>query len=219
MEWLYGIDSAAHLGALEVNGKTIAVLGCGFNNIFPKENIKLFHEIIEKDGLIISEYPPEIKVSSKNFLERNRIISGLSIGVLVVEAAYRSGTSVTCKHAKEQNKKIFCIPHDLNNKHGVGTNILIKNGAYLVTSVKDIIDKYDYINYKEDMINELKIDKKEIDKKYLEIYNLLNGPPLNISQICNKLNKPANEVNNALIMLELDGIIMKTKYGYQVKGD
>lgn len=212
-----GIDTAAHIGTLEENGKTIAVLGCGFENIFPKENIKLFHEIIESGGLVISEYPPETQPNSKKFLERNRIVSGLAIGVLVIEAAHRSGTSVTCKFAREQNKEIFCIPHSLEDIHGTGTNRLIKNGAHLVTSAKDIVDFFDFLNYKE-LEDEEKIFSIpiEINEKYLDVYNVLIGPPLNVEQICNKLNKSASDVNNALLMLELDGIVVKTKYGYQV---
>ena len=218
MAWLYGIDTAAHMGALEETGKTIAVLGCGFNNIFPKENIKLFNNIIKSGGLVISEYSPECDADSKRFLARNRIVSGLSIGVLVIEAAHRSGTSVTCKFAKEQGKQVFCIPHNLENKHGIGTNRLIRNGATLVTSAKDIIESYDFLNYKD--TEKLELDLKsipiEVDKKYIDVYNALSGPPLNVTQICNKLNKPANDVNTALFMLELDGLICKTKYGYQI---
>lgn len=216
MVWLFGIDTAAHVGALEASGKTIAVLGCGFNNIFPKENIKLFHEIIANGGLVISEYSPDTIADSKKFLERNRIVSALSIGILVIEASHRSGTSVTCKFAKEQGKKIFCIPHELNNKHGTGTNRLIKDGAQLVMCVEDIISSFNFLKYKT-----IKKDKKQtipihIKPEYMDIYNILIGPPKNISQICNKLNKPVEEINNALLMLELDGIIVKTKYGYQV---
>ena len=212
-----GIDTAAHIGALEVSGSTIAVLGSGFNNIFPKENIKLFDEIIKKGGLVVSEYAPSIEPNSKNFLERNRIISGLSDGILVIEAAYRSGTSVTCKIGKEQNKEIFCVPHDLKNRYGVGTNKLIKNGAHLITSVKDILSYFNIANYN-DLDNEEKISNQIIiDDKFLDVYNLLIGPPLNINQICNKLCKNSNEVNNALLMLELDGLIIKTKHGYQAK--
>lgn len=215
MVWLFGIDSAAHIGALENNGKTIAILGSGFNNIFPKENIKLFHEIINNGGLVISEYPPDTKADSKRFLERNRLVSGISIGVLVIEALYRSGTSVTCKFAREQGKKIFCIPHNLENKYGIGTNKLLKNGAHLVTSAKDIISEYDFLNYKEQ--EKIKNEKHhyKINVEYKDVYDILNGPPLNIEQICNKAKKPISQINNTLLMLELEGAIIKTQYGYQ----
>ena len=105
-----GIDSFAHKGCLEKNGKTIAVLGCGFNRLFPKENRGLFNKIIENGGAIISEYLPSAEPSSDKFRKRNRIVSGLSIAVLVIEAAYRSGTSVTARIALSQGKKVFCIP-------------------------------------------------------------------------------------------------------------
>ena len=107
MVWHYGIDTIAHRTALEENGKTIAVLGNGFNHIFPIENKKLYQEIIKNSGLIISEYSLEEKATSKKFLERNRIVSGIALGVLVIESAYRSGTSVTAKLAKQQEKKVF----------------------------------------------------------------------------------------------------------------
>ena len=91
-------------------------MGCGFNKIFPEENIGLYNKIIENTGLVISEYCPDEEACSKNFLASNRIVSGLSIGLLVVEAASRSGTSVTAKLAKEQGKKVFCIPHNIGDK-------------------------------------------------------------------------------------------------------
>lgn len=123
-------------------GKTIAVLGNGFNNIFPKENIGLYNTILENDGLIISEYPPGVKHKSAFFLERNRIISGLSLGILVVEASYRSGTSVTAKLAKKQNRKVFALPHEIYDSHGVGTNKLIREGAILVTCIDNILSEF-----------------------------------------------------------------------------
>ena len=136
-----GIDTVAHLYSYKEKGKTIAVLPNGFNHIFPKENIDLYEKILDNDGLIISEYPPDIKAKSKFFLERNRIVSGLSLGVLVVEAAHRSGTSVTAKLAQTQGRKVFALPHEIWDSHGVGTNRLIKTGATLVTCVEDILDE------------------------------------------------------------------------------
>lgn len=146
MVWLNGIDTSAHLGSYMGKGKTIAVLGNGFNNIFPKENIRLYNKILENDGLIISEYPPDIKHKSSFFLERNRIISGLSLGILVVEAAYRSGTSVTAKLAIQQNRKVFALPHEIDDLHGVGTNRMIREGAILVTCVSDILYEFEELN-------------------------------------------------------------------------
>ena len=166
-----GIDSAAHRGTLKAKGKTIAVLGSGFNNIFPKENINLYNEIIKNDGLVITEYEPNIEPSSNRFLERNRIVSGLSIGILVVEAAHRSGTSVTARLATEQEKKIFVLPHEIGDIHGVGTNRLIRNGAILVTSAREIIEEFECLEYKELKINKTNFVKKTKRKNSREKMN------------------------------------------------
>ena len=136
-----GIDTFAHLYSYKEKGKTIAVLANGFYHIFPKENVGLYEKILENDGLVISEYSPNIHARTEFFLERNRIISGLSLGVLVVESGYRSGTSVTARLAKVQNKKIFALPHEIWDSHGVGTNKLIRNGATLVTCIEDIFQE------------------------------------------------------------------------------
>lgn len=138
-----GIDTFAHLGSYNQKGKTISVLGCGFNHIFPKENINLYKQILDSDGLIISEYPPDTKHQSKYFLQRNRIVSGLSLGVLVIEATSRSGTSVTARLANLQERKVFAIPHEIWNSHGIGTNRLIKNGAITVTETDDILLEFE----------------------------------------------------------------------------
>lgn len=108
-----GADGVAHKETLDNNGKTIAVLGSGFNHIFPKENIDLYNKIIDNDGLVITEYEDNIEPLSKNFPERNRIVSGLSKGVLVIEAKYRSGTSITVNYAKMQGKKVFALPRKI----------------------------------------------------------------------------------------------------------
>ena len=209
-----GIDTAAHIGALKQNGKTIAVLGNGLNYIFPQKNKKLYNEILENDGLIISEYPPETEPASNLFLERNRIVSGISIGILVIEAAYRSGTSVTAKFAKEQNKKIFVLPHEIDESHGVGTNQLIRKGAILVTSTKEMIEEFAFLNYKEIEKTEERIDKKIVKKEYKEIYELIANGVNTINEIYRKSNKPMSEVNRILFMLEVEEYITKTKEGY-----
>lgn len=214
-----GIDSVAHTMALDIGKNTIAVLGCGFNKIFPKDNISLYKRIIENNGLVISEYSPEIEASSSTFLERNRIVSGISIGLLVVEAAHRSGTSVTASLAQKQGKKVFCIPHNIGDKHGVGINRLIKKGAQVVSSAKDIIFSFDFLDYidyeKENDNNDQNFENPNIPEKYEEIYNTLIGPPLNLEQLCEKINKPVQFINTAIFMLELNGNIIKTKEGYQ----
>lgn len=235
-----GIDTIAHEETINAKGKTIAVLGSGFNNIFPKENSKLYKKILENEGLIISEYAPEVQVQSKQFLERNRIVSGLSIGVLVIEAGYRSGTSVTARIAKKQNRKIFVLPHEINDKYGVGTNKLIQKGAMLVTSTKDIIENFKFLKYKE-ILNHNRIEKNNMNsnnklknnlniKSYIklsvksnikfnnkeekEIYNLIKNNISNINEIFKVSKIPISKINETLLILELEKYIEKSKGGY-----
>ncbi len=132
-----GIDSVAHATALEAGGQTIAVLGSGIDVIYPPENKNLYLKI----NLIISEFPPGTPPERKNFLIRNRIIAGLSDGLLVVEAAKRSGTLNTAKYAAEQGKEVFAVPGPINSPLSEGTAWLIKQGAKLVYSIEDVLEE------------------------------------------------------------------------------
>lgn len=218
-----GIDTAAHKGTLQEKGKTIAVLGNGLKNIFPKENIELFNNIIKQGGLVISEYPPKEKANSKHFLERNRIVSGISLGILVVEAAYRSGTSVTAKLAMEQGRKIFALPHEICDLHGVGTNRLIQNGAKIITTTKDIIEEFPFLTYKTIPKNKLKNSKQKSEfkrkkctnKRYNAIYKYITKKTISLEEIYQKSNKNIVEINQVLLILELEGYIKKVEGGYQ----
>ena len=137
-----GIDSHAHIGSLNVqNGKTIAVLGSGIKVIYPKENIELARQIVRKGGCIISEYPPDDTPNKSNFPERNRIISGLSKGVVIVEASEKSGALITADFALEQGREVFAVPGNIYSKTSVGTNKLIQQGAKLVMCVEDILSE------------------------------------------------------------------------------
>lgn len=159
-----GIDSVCHQSSMSELGKTIAVIGSGLNNIYPEENIELAKQIIENGGAIISEYPPDVEADVSKFPIRNRIIAGLSKGVLVIEAKFRSGSSNTATHAFSQDKKVFCIPGRLGEKTGVGTNNLIKKGAYLVTNVNEILKEL-----QEDLYSTNKIERfKENFTKYID---------------------------------------------------
>ena len=137
-----GIDSASHIGCIMGKGKTIAVLGSGFNHIYPKENMQLFNKILESGGAIITEYEPDTIPDKKNFPRRNRIISGLSQAVVVVEAAERSGSLITAELALEEGKDVFAVPGNINSPLSIGTNELIKDGAKLVTNVFDILEEF-----------------------------------------------------------------------------
>lgn len=136
-----GIDTCAHLGALNSDsvGKTIAVLGGGLDEIYPKQNIELAKQIIKCGGCIISEYPLGTKPGKLHFPQRNRIISGLSKGVLIVEASENSGSLITADFALEQGREVFAVPGNISSPTSVGTNNLIKQGAKLVTSYEDVL--------------------------------------------------------------------------------
>lgn len=135
-----GIDSFAHRGALDGKGKTIAVVGCGLDRVYPKENLGLFNDIVKNNGAIVSEYIVGTKPLAKNFPRRNRIISGLANGVIVVEAREKSGTLITVDFALEQGKNIYAVPGNIDNPNSYGTNDLINQGAKIITSMQDILE-------------------------------------------------------------------------------
>ena len=218
-----GVDSFAHISCLQVLGSTIAVLPCGFNNIFPNENIDLYNQILENNGLVITEYEENEKASSNKFLERNRIVAGLGIGTLVVEGAYRSGTSVTARLTKEQGKNIFCIPSSIYNPQGVSPNNLIKKGAILVTEAEDIIKQYSELKLKKRNIQrkelKIKIAKKAKDEnipsEFKQIYDLLDFEiPIHINQIAKKTGINIQEISSKLMMLEIENKVVSLPGNY-----
>lgn len=141
-----GIDSAAHIGTIMGKGKTIAVLGSGFKHIYPKENMELLKDIINSGGAVITEYEENTLPKPENFPKRNRIISALSQGVVVVEAGKRSGSLITAEIALEEGKEVFAVPGNVTSRTSKGTNELIKDGAKLVENVIDILEEYHYFN-------------------------------------------------------------------------
>ena len=207
-----GIDWVAHKEAIKEGGKTIAVLPSGLKNIYPKENIKLYEEIILYGGCVISEYEPYEEAESKKFLERNRIVSGISIGCLVVEAAYRSGTSVTAKFAKDQKRDVFCIPGSLDNSKSIGTNKLIKDFAKLVTSPEDIIKNYEFLH-------KIELEKPEEKEEENEILKLIKEDPINIDDIVKLSNKNIKEIISEITILELDGKIERLPGNMYIRGE
>ena len=141
-----GIDAIAHYSCIGNGGKTIAVLGSGFNYIYPKENEKLFNLILKSGGTIITEYPPDTKVKKSNFPTRNRIVSALALGVVVIEASYRSGTSITAHNAMKQGRPVFCVPNSIGSKNSTGTINLLLEGAKLIKNVDNIIEQIPELN-------------------------------------------------------------------------
>ncbi len=197
-----GIDTYAHYEAKSNIGKTIAVLGGGINKVYPESNDRLANEILNEGGCIISEYEMNEEASMANFPIRNRIISGISMGVLIVEGRYRSGSSVTAKYAISQNKELFCIPHDIDRKTGYLTNELIKNGANLVTSPNDILTYFPTEN------------KQSINEEYIDIYKFINNIPIPNDELCRLTNLSIAGINEKLMFMEIEGIIKKVEGGY-----
>ncbi len=200
-----GIDTVAHQNSKQEKGRTIAVLGCGFNHVYPKENEELFNEIIEDGGCIVSQYSPDTDINLKEVPFRNRIISALSEGVLIVEARHRSGSGVTAKYAFEQNKKVFCLPNQIGVTTGVGTNNLIKEGAILVTNPNEILTQIGENVEKETEENE-KTEFK-IPNEYKEIYEKLEEGKIGINELARSLNQTIVQINQKLTLMELEGLI------------
>ena len=215
-----GIDTIAHTYSYNQKGKTIAVLGSGFNKIFPPENIDLYKKILEEDGLVVSEYPPNTEADSLKFPERNRIISGLSNGIIVIEAKSRSGTSITAKFAKEQHKPVFVLPHEIDSPHGIGTNRLLKKGAIPITDTADVLDKLKLTEFKEIYKKNKKSNKLSkanynfSDLKQASIFNLINEKPISANDLSRNSGFSVNEVLSILFILEMNGYIKKVQGGY-----
>ncbi len=197
-----GIDSQAHLGAIEGNGKTIAVLGSGFNHIYPSK--KVYKQILKNGGAVITEYKEDVAVFSQGFRDRNRIVAGLSVGTLVIEAKEHSGTGITAEYVRRYGRELFCIPHLIGDKAGMGTNRLLKKGAKLVTGTEDVIQYFDNIETIEKVEKELVI---EIPEEYRKIYEKIKDNPINADEIKKKVSMPISEINTILTMLELEGFI------------
>jgi DNA processing protein len=202
-----GVDSNAHKGAIEGGGRTIAVLGCGVDIAYPPENKGLMDEII-RHGAVISEYIPGTEPSQFNFPARNRIISGLSRGVVIVEAGERSGSLITTDFALEQGRDVFAVPGNINSSNSTGTNRLIRDGAKIVTSVGDILDELKLGHNTQNMSDEtgklaemkLNGDEKTIAQK------LLNGP-VHLDVISRDCGMSVQMTASILVMLEMSGFV------------
>ena len=207
-----GIDSISHESCINFNGSTIAVLPGGLNKIYPKENKRLVQEILEHNGLIISEYEDNVEACSNNFIRRNLIISTITIGTLIVEAGYRSGTSITAKYARKQGKSVFCIPSSLENKKGITTNKMIQKGeAKLVINVNDIINEYKDIKWEKikhnNIFNNIEDERNQNISLKEKVYNCLSFEPIDAEDISDWINEPIKEVNCQLMLLEIQGKI------------
>ncbi|MFA7572347.1 MAG: DNA-processing protein DprA [Lutispora sp.] len=200
-----GIDSAAHKGALKGRGRTIAVFACGLNYIYPRSGISLAREIV-KHGAIISEYPLGIDAIPQNFPARNRIISGMSKGVVVIEANERSGSLITADFALEQGREVFAVPGNISAPNSKGTNELIKNGAKLVASINDILEEYG-IQHSE---RENSAEVEDLDELERSILTYINGSGKSMDEIVELIRIETGVVLSKMIQLEIKGKIKQT---------
>jgi len=204
-----GIDSVAHRTALEAGGKTMAVFGSGLDIVYPGENAKLAQAIVEH-GALVSEHPLGVKPRAENFPLRNRIMSGLSLGVLVVEAGERSGALITAHQAVEQNREVFAIPGSILSPASQGTNRLIQEGAKLVRNYTDILQELNLtIVVQQAEIKEFSSVEQVGIESSVERVTLqqLTAEPSHIDEICRRSGLVMQEVSSALAVLELKGIV------------
>lgn len=199
-----GIDSVAHRGAIKANGRTIAVLGSGIDVVYPPENKNLFEKIVEH-GCIISEFLPGTGPDKENFPKRNRLISGLSLGVLVVEAVFDSGALITARYANDYGREVFAVPGAITSKNSEGTNKLIREGAMLVQKPDDILKELAPV-LKGFIKSENKV-KIELSNDEKILCGLLSGEPRQIDDIARQSKLPASKVLAVLLDLELKGVV------------
>ena len=205
--FMYGVDSESHSRCLEYGGKTVAVLGSGLNQPYPKENNRLYTQILNTGGVVISEYEADFGATVWSFPQRNRIVAGLAnIGIVIVEAGIKSGSLITAKLGLEQKKKILAVPGPINSKTSEGTNWLIKTGA-----AKTITEPIDIFEDKIAMPDQENLFKDYSNLSDLEknIIDVLENEPLNSDEICQKIKKPITEISTTLSMMLMKDLLIE----------
>lgn len=199
-----GVDGISHEEAIKNDGKTICVLGSSIDKPYPKSNIKLMQRVLESGGLVLSEYSPLDKTLPVNFALRNRIVSGLSEGVLITEAGMKSGTLITANYALEQGKSIFAVPGNIDSKYSIGTNGLIKDGAIMTRNIYDILDELKIQYHQEDGEKSL----PEMSESERMIYEqILSRGIAHIEQIATGAAMDIQDVMGILNIMEIKGLI------------
>ncbi len=202
-----GVDSVSHRAAADAKGRTLAVFGCGLDIIYPPENRKLYAELPEH-GALISEFPCGSKPEPQNFPRRNRIISGVSLGVVVIEAGERSGALLTARHALEQNREVFAVPGNITSTASSGTNELIKQGAHLVTSGEDILTQLEFILPKE-TTSQVTVPPPDLEPEQTKLYEILTDEPIHVDTISRRLGIDVPRILTTLLEMELMGVVQQ----------
>ena len=209
-----GVDSQAHLSTIKSGGRTIAVLGGGLNYIYPPENRSLAEQIVESGGAVMSEFPPDYPSLPGNFPSRNRIISGLSQGVLVVEAAEDSGSLITARLALEQGREVFAVPGPITSNLSKGPIDLIKEGARVVMNAEEILDE---LGINQVQSSKIKVSNEDLSKDEAQILDILENEQLHIDEICRKLDLSAAKVSGTLLKMEISGLVQNLGSGMYCK--
>lgn len=199
-----GIDSEAHRAALQADGRTIAVMGTGHHTIYPPENVKLKKKI-EENGAVISEYPPGYEALKRNFLERNRIIAGISLGTIVVEAPKKSGALNTASHAANYNREVFSVPGNITSSRSAGCNALIREGAKLVTCGMDVLEELNLDCNVPPLANPL----KSLSPEEIKILEIMGDEGALSEIIIQKSDMPAQTITGLILQMELKGLVRK----------
>lgn len=200
--FMYGVDTEVHQKTVDYGGRTVAVFGCGLNVIYPPENEKLYTQILENKGLVVSEYEPKAKPHLWKFPQRNKIVAGLaSLGVLIIEAGEKSGSLITAGLAKKMGKKVYAVPGPITSRLSVGCNNLIKNGeAIMATSAGDII------KVKTSHFVKATQDRPELDGLEGKIYKVLQLEPMDLDEMALKIGCNVVETGSTLSMMGLKGL-------------
>lgn len=202
-----GIDGVAHRAALEAGGRTIAVMGCGIDRVYPPEHRDLAHAIVDGQGAIVTDFPLGTEPSSVNFPARNRLISGLSLGVLVVEAGERSGALITTRFALEQDREVFAVPGNINSPVSVGANRLIQQGAKLVMGIEDILEELNLRMASEQAAAQVALPDSAEEAALL---SQLSSQPLHVDELGRLTGMPSYLVSSTLTLMELKGMVQQT---------
>ncbi len=212
-----GIDAASHRGALAAQGATVAVTGTGPDRVYPARNRDLAHAIVDGGGLMLSEFAPGTPPLAANFPRRNRIISGLSVGTLVVEAALRSGSLITARQAVEQGREVFALPGSIHNPLARGCHRLIREGAKLVETAADILEELApqlRPLLEEQTATAAPETQLELDKEYRHLLDCLGDAPAPVDLLVTRSGLTAAVVSSMLLQLELQGLVASTAMGY-----
>ena len=224
-----GVDTAAHEGALDVGGLTVAVLGCGLDVVYPPENDGLLRRIAESGGAVISDFPMGTPPGKATFPQRNRIISGLSLGVILIEAPSRSGALITARHAVEQSREVFAVPGNVTSRLSDGCHALIKDGAVLVRSVEDVLEELKYHLPEEALVSPAAAADPNTDGRNVggspsadgreptgslkigdgerHLLALIGSEPAHLDELARSSCMPAGQLLDALLRLELAGLV------------